>query len=76
MDRNEGISSNSAVAGFDGRVEDEIPYTYLNVCHKNTVDRRRCFLYSYQITLKIRDSVLNPVYPMIVPTVYFKISFK
>jgi hypothetical protein len=34
-------------------VEDEIPFTILNICNKNTVDRRRCFLYSYQITLHV-----------------------
>lgn len=46
-----GLKSNS--------VEDEIPFTVLNICHKHTEDRKRCFLYAYQITVHIEDDWIN-----------------
>ena len=47
----------------------------LNICHKNTVSRSRCFLYAYQITIFVRDSERNSIYPLIEPRIYAKINF-
>jgi hypothetical protein len=34
--------------------EDSIPFTVLNICNKNNDQRKRCFLYSYQVTLHVK----------------------
>ena len=68
------ISSIQVRSGFD-EADDEIPFTVLNICHKNEVSRRRCFLYSYQITILVRDSKKNNIYPLVEPKVYAKIRF-
>jgi hypothetical protein len=51
-------------------VEDNIPFTVLNVCNKQNTDRKRCYLYSYQVTLQ----TACPVY--IKPKLYAKITFE
>ena len=33
--------------------QDEIPYTNLNICHKNKASQKRCFVYGYQVTLNV-----------------------
>jgi len=59
-------------------VEDEIPFTVLNICHKHTEDRRRCFLYAYQVMVHVEDdwTKQGPQYPLLEPRVYAKIAFK
>jgi len=37
---------------MDGK-EDSIPFTVLNICNKANDQRKRCFLYSYQVTLHV-----------------------
>lgn len=60
---------------IQSEADDEIPFTVLNICHKNAVSRRRCFLYAYQITILVRDSKTNSIYPLIEPRVFSKIRF-
>lgn len=52
--------------------EDEIPFTILNVCNKSNTDRTRCFLYSYQVTLYVKDVSLPK---LLAPKMYAKIKF-
>lgn len=52
--------------------EDEIPFTILDICNKANVDRKRCFLYAFQITLFVCDKT-SP--PLLEPKVYAKIQF-
>ena len=47
-----------------------IPYTNLNICHKNKPDQKRCFVFGYQVTINVAD--LNP---MLVPKPYARIKF-
>ena len=47
----------------------------LNICHKNAATRRRCFLYAYQVTIRVRDSERNAIYPLVEPRVFAKIQF-
>jgi hypothetical protein len=53
----------------DGR-EDSIPYTSMADCNKANTDRRRCFLYAYQISMNIGGPRI------IMPTLFTKITFK
>ena len=52
-------------------VEDMIPYTNLNICHKKETSQKRCFTFGYKVTVNIVDAE-----SMIVPKLYAKISFK
>jgi hypothetical protein len=49
--------------------EDNIPFTVLNVCNKQNTQRKRCYLYSYQLTLQTACPV------NIKPKLYAKITF-
>jgi hypothetical protein len=40
--------------GASGK-EDDIPFTILDICNKANTDRKRCFLYSYQVSLYVGD---------------------
>ena len=51
-------------------VEDMIPYTNLNICHKDKPDKKRCFVFGYQVTINVAD-----VTPLLLPQLYAKISF-
>jgi hypothetical protein len=51
-------------------VQDEIPYTNLNICHKNTPEQKRCYTYGYQVTIHVKDE------PMVEAKMYAKIMFK
>jgi len=55
----------------DSGKEDDIPFTILDICNKANTDRKRCFLYSYQVNMFVKDQD-----PMLVPKIYTKISFK
>jgi len=35
--------------------EDNIPFTVLDICNKANPNKKRCFLYSYQVALKVND---------------------
>jgi len=37
--------------------EDSIPFTNMDICNKNSRDRKRCFLYAYQVTLHVSGPV-------------------
>lgn len=37
--------------------EDSIPFTVLDICNKANPDRKRCFFYSYQITLHVTGPI-------------------
>jgi len=57
----------------DGRnveVQDEIPFTCMNICHKNKPDQKRCFVFGYQVTIHVKDP------GMIQPKIFAKIEFK
>lgn len=54
----------------DGTKEDQIPYTVLDICNKYGPERKRCFLYNYQVTLHVNGPV------DILPKMYSKITFK
>ena len=47
-----------------------IPYTNLNICHKDKPDKKRCFVFGYQVTINVAD-----VAPLLLPQLYAKISF-
>ena len=51
--------------------EDSIPFTVLDICNKNTASRRRCFQYSYQVTLFVTSTDVD-----IKPKLFTKITFK
>lgn len=53
----------------DGDKEDQIPYTKLNICNKANTDRKRCFLYNYQVALHVGGPVV------IQPKMFVKITF-
>ena len=52
------------------QVEDIIPYTNLNICHKNKTDHKRCFVFGYQVAIHITDRN-----PWMIPKLYAKINF-
>lgn len=33
--------------GRDVEIQDDIPFTNLNICHKNYPDQKRCFTFGY-----------------------------
>jgi hypothetical protein len=53
----------------DSGKEDSIPFTVLDICNKANNNRKRCFLYSYQVTLHVTGPV------DILPKLYTKITF-
>jgi hypothetical protein len=50
--------------------EDSIPFTVLDICNKANPDRKRCYHYSYQVTLHVGGQV------DILPKMFTKITFK
>lgn len=51
-------------------VEDMIPYTNLNTCHKNTDSEKRCFVFGYQVTIHVEDAE-----PLLEARPYIKIEY-
>ena len=50
--------------------EDAIPFTKLTECNKTNTNRKRCFLYAYQVTMRVEgDQIIEP-------RMYTKITFK
>jgi hypothetical protein len=47
-----------------------IPFTNLNICHKNQVDQKRCFVFGYQVTINVKDMA-----PQLKAMPYAKIRF-
>jgi len=37
--------------------EDSIPFTTMDICNKANPDRKRCFLFSYQVTLHVTGPI-------------------
>ena len=50
--------------------EDNIPFTKMDVCNKQSTDRKRCFFYSYQVTLHVSGP------PILEPRLYTKVFFE
>lgn len=67
-----GDPNNSATSTTQSIVEDMIPYTPLNICHKQETDQKRCFIYGYQVAIKLVD--ISPT-RMIDMYPYARISF-
>ena len=62
---------------MSGNIQDEIPFTNLNICHKSDPSQKRCFVYGYQVKINIKDSDRNDpfYYPMVEPKMYTRIQF-
>jgi hypothetical protein len=54
------------------QVEDMIPFTPLNICHKTDTTQKRCYQFGYQVSIRIED-LSSP--KMIEMKPYAKISF-
>jgi hypothetical protein len=52
--------------------EENIPFTVLDICNKANSSKKRCFAYSYQVALKVKDTMTPP---MLENRIYTKISF-
>lgn len=65
FDQKEYVKSDSSP-----KVEDMIPYTNLNICHKNDDTQQRCFMFGYQVNIYVED-----VTPLLEPRPYVKIEY-
>lgn len=50
--------------------EDSIPFTVMDICNKANTDRKRCFQFSYQVTLHVTGPI------DILPKLFTKVTFK
>jgi hypothetical protein len=50
--------------------EDSIPFTVMDICNKANKDRKRCFQFSYQVTLYISSGDID-----ILPKLFTKVTF-